>query len=198
MEYSISICLLAFVLLLTPTAKAACLSTTQLEGLCSACKAGQTLLSGYCVTPMPGCQTQISQNMCGTCRTGYLLVNYGCLAVGSDPSVGAGAGNVQSYLQIYSDSAPDFRYELLDLYFKSKYATQLVDKVSNLSQLVELKTTYGSLYSLTYTNPYSNVPASFKAEALVDYFNNITEYAFVPASNVDYVPLWFIDRRVMV
>ncbi len=37
-----------------------------------------------------------------------------------------------------------------------------------------LKTTYGDVYALTYTNPYSNGVPLYRGEALVNYFNNIS------------------------
>jgi len=67
---------------------------------------------------------------------------------------------------------------------------------------VQLKTTYGSIYSILYANPYTNASTLYRAEALVDYFNVITEYSFtvIPASAVNdfNVTLWFINRRVVV
>jgi len=48
-----------------------------------------------------------------------------------------------------------------------------VDKISNVSMLFELKTTYGYVYSITYVNPYSDGGRIYRAEGLVDYFNVI-------------------------
>ena len=57
---------------------------------------------------------------------------------------------------------------------KGKYSSKLWDKISNVSMLFELKTTYGFVYVLTYTNPYSNGGLIYRIEGLVDYFNVIT------------------------
>ena len=54
---------------------------------------------------------------------------------------------------------------------KGKYKSKLSDKISNLSMLHELKTTYGFVYTLTFTNPYSNGGKIYRIEGLVDYFN---------------------------
>jgi len=40
-------------------------------------------------------------------------------------------------------------------------------------------TTYGHVYALTYSNPFSNASPIYRAEGLVDYFNNVTEYRFL-------------------
>ena len=61
---------------------------------------------------------------------------------------------------------------------KGKYNDKLFDKISNVSMVSELKTTYGFVYVLTYTNPYSNGGLIYRAEGLVDYFNVITEFRF--------------------
>lgn len=46
--------------------------------------------------------------------------------------------------------------------------------MSNVSMVFELTTTYGSLYALTYMNPYSNAAAAYRAEAAIDFSNSIT------------------------
>jgi hypothetical protein len=73
-----------------------CLLLTQLDGLCTACPSSLILLSGYCVTPMQGCQLQISQNVCGTCASGYKLTNNFCAPLTSSQA-GTG-GKVAQYL----------------------------------------------------------------------------------------------------
>ena len=66
----------------------------------------------------------------------------------------------------------------------------------------ELKTTYGFVYALTYMNPFSNAGTIYRAEALVDFFNAITEYRFLSVSQAqlnDYSKLlWQLERKVEV
>lgn len=77
-----------------------------------------------------------------------------------------------------------------------------MDKISNVSIAYHLKTTYGDIYALTYSNPFSNAAAIYRAEGLVSPFNNVTEFRFLSiplASLNDYSSLlWFIDRKVIV
>jgi hypothetical protein len=77
-----------------------------------------------------------------------------------------------------------------------------VDKISNVSMAYHLKTTYGDIYALTYSNPFSNAATIYRAEGMVSSFNNVTEYRFLTitlASINDYSALlWFIDRKVIV
>lgn len=51
-------------------------------------------------------------------------------------------------------------------------------------------------------NPYSNAATIYRAEALVDYFNNITEMMFTTIDtntlNNYASSLWFIDRKILV
>ncbi len=90
----------------------------------------------------------------------------------------------------------DYRYELLDYYLKQKYATQLRDKISDISLLVTLPTTYGTIYALTYYNPSASAQV-FRAEAIVDYTYNITEYSFGTAGSDTSSLIWYLSRRVV-
>lgn len=71
------------------------------------------------------------------------------------------------------------------------------DKISDVAQLVTQPTTYGFIYALTYFNPYANTTL-FRAEALVDFFYNITEYSFGPAPASPTSLLWFLNRQAVV
>lgn len=62
-------------------------------------------------------------------------------------------------------------------------------------QLITVPTTYGSIYTITYYNPYSNV-TQYRAEALVDGNYNITEYSFGTVGNSTL--LWFMNRKTVV
>lgn len=77
-----------------------------------------------------------------------------------------------------------------------------MDKISNVSMAYHLKTTYGDIYALTYSNPFSNAATIYRAEGIVDPHHNVTEYRFqaIPLARLnDYSGLlWFIDRRVIV
>jgi hypothetical protein len=85
----------------------------------------------------------------------------------------------------------------LDYYLKQKYSVNLRDRISDVGQLITQPTTYGYIYALTYFNPYANT-ALYRAEALVDYFYNITEYSFGPAPASPTTLLWFLNRQTVV
>lgn len=190
MNIHISILLPLLILALTHPSKALCQTTSQLNGLCTACPNGQFLSAGFCLTPITGCLTQISNSLCSQCKTGFTLNGYVC-------TPGASAvPSASSNLDLYTDDGPDKRYELLDYYFKQKYSTVLRDKISDIGQLITLPTTYGYIYAITYYNPFANA-SLYRAEALVDYSYNITEYSFAPPGNLTSL-LWFIARKVTV
>lgn len=60
----------------------------------------------------------------------------------------------------------------------------------------DISTTYGHVYALTYMNPYTNGGIIYRAEAIVDYFNAISEYRFtliVESQLTDYSALlWML------
>lgn len=148
MNIRISICLITLTLL--PVITPICQSSSQLNGLCTACPQGQTLSFGFCLSPIPGCISQLSNGLCSQCGAGYTFNGWAC-------SLGNGnSGAASSNLDLYSDDGPDKRYELLDYYFKQKYVSSLRDKISDIGRLISLPTTYGYIYALTYYNPYSN------------------------------------------
>ncbi len=74
----ISIAILT-VLLLVPPLRGACFDSTQLDGLCSACPATQTLHWGFCLPPIANCLLQLSPHLCGSCSSPYVLVEGQCL-----------------------------------------------------------------------------------------------------------------------
>lgn len=106
-EFSISI--ITIFLLLIATTSPSCLNPTQPDGLCSSCSASQNLLSGYCVTPLPGCITQISPSVCTLCNASYTLTNNICLSL-QTATAAPPSNNPQQQLHIYTDNAPNFRY----------------------------------------------------------------------------------------
>jgi hypothetical protein len=185
---NIHISILVLLLAAVP-AYSVCQSVGQLNGLCTACAAGQTLSFGFCLTPIPACTLQISNSLCTQCAVGYTLNGYAC-------SLGTSSSAPSSNLDLYSDNGPDKRYELLDYYLKQKYNSYLRDKISDIGQLVTQATTYGYIYALTYYNPFANTP-NCRAEAVVDYFYNITEYSFTPPSSPS-PSLWFLNRQAVV
>lgn len=190
MNIHISILLLAALLLLAAPAAALCLSAAQLNGLCTACAAGQQLSFGFCLAPMAGCISQLSNGLCTQCGAGYALKGYAC-------SEGASSAAPSSNLDLYTENGPDKRYELLDYFLKQKYAASLRDKISDVAQLITQATTYGYIYALTYYNPFANTTL-YRAEALVDYFYNITEFSFGPAPASPTSLLWFLNRQTVV
>ncbi len=167
-----------------------CQSPGQLNGLCTACPSGQTLTFGFCQTPIPNCSLQISNSICTQCAPGYTLNGYAC-------TLGTTSSAPSSNLDLYSDDGPDKRYELLDYYLKQKYNSYLRDKISDIGQLITQATTYGYIYALTYYNPFANT-TTYRAEALVDYFYNITEYSFAPTPPSPNSLLWFLNRQAVV
>jgi hypothetical protein len=192
MKIEISIFLIALLLALAPVSQTYCLVSTQLDGLCTSCTAPLILISGYCITPMAGCSSQLSNNICGQCSIGFILSNHACIPTG----VTAANPNPVS-LTLYTNTCPDNHYEILNLYFKQKYNQNLKDKISDITQLITLPTTYGFIYTITYFNPYSNT-SLYRGEGLVDYFYNITEYSFGLASSNSSNMLWFLNRKVVV
>ena len=74
--------------------------------------------------------------------------------------------------------------------------TQLRDKISDISTLVTLPTTYGIIYVLTYYNPYASTQM-YRVEAIVDYTYNITEFSFGTAGSDTSSMLWYLSRRVV-
>lgn len=195
MNIHISILLIPTLLLLPHLSAALCLASSQLNGLCTACPSGQTLSAGFCIGAMAGCTSQLSNSLCSQCGVGYTLNGYSC-SLGNSNSASA-----SSNLDLFTDDGPDKRYELLDYYFKQKYYPNLKDKISDITQLATLPTTYGYIYALTYYNPYANTPP-YRAEAVVDYFYNITEYSFgIVTGNTNTnlsTLLWFLNRKVVV
>lgn len=167
MKEQISILLVAVILSLVNRSNNYCLSASQIDGLCTACNPPQLLISGYCVTPMSGCISQLANNFCTQCSAGYYLRRWSCVPIG------VAASNLMSIMQVYADTSPDCRYEYLNIYFKRKYSQYLSSRISDLTQLITVTTTYGSIYTITYYNPYSNV-TQYRAEALVDSNYNIT------------------------
>ena len=191
LEYSIKFIL--GVLLLACSVSGACLLSTQLDGLCTSCNTPDILIAGFCVAPITGCLTQTSKHVCAVCQPTYILENNICVLSEGGSNVG-----LQTNLVTYSEGAPNIRYELLDVHLKSKYLSQLTGKVSNISLVVELATTYGSIFSVTYMNPYTTAGPIYRCEALVDYFNTITEFsfgtiAFADVENYDQL-LWSLER----
>jgi hypothetical protein len=186
MNVHISILVISALFLLAPYCTSKCQSSSQLNGLCTACPAGQQLSAGFCISPIPGCIAQISNSLCTQCGTGYTLKGYSC----------TDSTSASSNLDLYTDDGPDKRYELLDYYFKLKYVGSLRDKISDIGQLVTLPTTYGYIYALTYFNPFAN-SSTYRAEAAVDYLYNITEYSFGPPADLATL-LWFLNRKVVV
>lgn len=82
MKEQISILLVVALLALINRCNNYCLSGSQLDGLCTACNPPQLLISGYCVTPMPGCISQLANNYCSQCAVGYYLQRWACLLNG--------------------------------------------------------------------------------------------------------------------
>lgn len=147
-----SIFLIAIVLILIHPTSSLCQLTNQLDGLCTSCIPPNILNSGFCFTPITNCISQLSPSLCGQCANGYTLANFACVAVGT-PQATSNTIN----LNLYTNSGYDYRYELLNFYFKQKYSQFVSDKISDISQLITLPTTYGFIYTITYFNPYSNV-----------------------------------------
>lgn len=195
---SISIATLTVLLLIQPL-QGICLNTNQLDGLCTACPSTYLLSSGFCLPPIPNCLLQLSPHLCGSCSLPYILVEGQCLDPLNPNTPTSGA---LSWLETYVKDGPDLRYELIDYRFKTNHWSQLWDKISNVSMAYHRVTTYGHLYALTYTNPYSSGSAIYRAEGLVDYFNNVTEFRFaeIASSSLnDYsLLLWYLDRKVKV
>lgn len=189
MKEQISILLVALLLALVARTNNYCLSSSQLDGLCTACSPPQLLTSGFCLTPMPGCASQLANNYCSQCSAGFYLRRWACVAVGTT------ASNALSIMQVYADTSPDYRYEYLNIFLKRKYSQFLSSRISDLTQLITVTTTYGSIYTITYYNPYSNA-TQYRAEALVDSNYNITEYSFAAASNS--TTLWYLARKTVV
>jgi hypothetical protein len=79
---------------------------------------------------------------------------------------------------------------------KQKYAAQLKDKISDISILLSVPTTYGVIYAVTYYNPYASAQM-YRAEDIVDYTYNITEYSFGTATADTSSQLWYLSRRVI-
>ena len=65
-------------LLLLPLVSNLCLTSTQLDGLCTACPLNHQLSFGFCLPNIPGCLTQISPHLCSACLSGYTLSNNFC------------------------------------------------------------------------------------------------------------------------
>ena len=76
--FQISIYTLLSFLLLLEQGYNYCLSSTQLDGLCTACPSNHQLMHGFCLPHIPGCQNQISQHLCSQCVSGYTLENNFC------------------------------------------------------------------------------------------------------------------------
>lgn len=104
-----SIIVLTSFLLLFQGVQSACLLPSQLNGLCSSCTSSHILISGYCVKPMPGCQQQMSSNVCGTCMLGYQLAGTFCMPL-TNSNGASGSTPVQQNLVTYADHAPNYRY----------------------------------------------------------------------------------------
>jgi hypothetical protein len=189
MNIHISILLLVLLVGAHP-AHCLCQPPSQLNGLCTACPSGRTLSFGFCISPIVGCASQLSNSLCTQCAPGYTLNGYAC-------SLGAASSAPSSNLDLYSDDGPDKRYELLDYFLKQKYVTMLRDKISDVGQLITQATTYGYIYALTYYNPYANTTL-YRAEALVDYFYNITEFSFAPVPATPTGLLWFLNRQAFM
>ena len=112
-----------------------CLQPTELDGLCTSCPTPQTLMHGFCVTPIPGCLDQLSSNLCNSCSSGYTLSHKQCLPPGSQQTT---IGYVDQYLSTYADKGLNYAYELLDFHFKGKYPSELDDKISNITMVSQL------------------------------------------------------------
>ena len=189
MKEQISILLVAILLAIIPATHNYCLSASQIDGLCTACSPPQLLVSGFCLAPMPGCISQLSTNYCSQCGAGYYMRRWVCIPTGST------ASNVLSIMQVYADTSPDYRYEYLNILLKRKYSQFLSSRISDLTQLITVTTTYGNIYTITYYNPYSNA-TQYRAEALVDSNYNVTEYSFAAVNSS--TMLWFLARRTVV
>lgn len=106
-EFSISI-ITIFLLLINATSPT-CLNPSQPDGLCSSCSPSQNLISGYCVTPLQGCITQISPSICTLCNSSYILTKNICLPL-QTVTAAPPSNNPEQQLYIYTDNAPNFRY----------------------------------------------------------------------------------------
>lgn len=189
-EISILLCVALFLLL--PLSYGFCLSATQIDGLCAACNPPLLLIAGYCIPPMPGCTSQLANNICGQCSASYTLSRSICVPVGTTIT-----NPMSSTLELYANTSPDYGYEYLNIYFKQKYSQFLSTKISDVTQLVTVPTTYGSIYTITYYSPYSNT-TMYRAEGSVDYFYNITEFSFGPVSSNNSNLLWYLNRKTQV
>ena len=85
--FQISITTLLSFLLLFAYTNHACLSPTQLDGLCTACPNNHKLMHGFCLPHIPGCMNQISPHLCSQCSQGYTLANNFCSPPSSNSAV---------------------------------------------------------------------------------------------------------------